>query len=89
MSMVTATTWVRQGFAARYPTKYDFDEDEFNRISKLARLQLDDAKEDLAEAQNGQDSERSEELANGVKVPAAFKKSKESGFSCTCFVTVR
>ena len=83
MSMVTATTWVLQGFAARYPIKYDFNEDEYNRIAKLARLQLDDAKEDLAGAQKEQGDDGKGELGAGVKVPAAFKrKSKESGL-CT------
>lgn len=51
MSMITATTWVPRGFAAPFPTKYDFNEEEYDRISKLAKLQLDDAKEDLEEAQ--------------------------------------
>lgn len=51
MSMITATSWVPRGFAAPFPKKYVFDEDEYARISKLAKLQLDDAKEDLEEAQ--------------------------------------
>lgn len=51
MSMITATTWVPRGFAAPFPSKYQFDEDEYDRISKLANLQLEDAKEDLEEAQ--------------------------------------
>ena len=49
--MITATTWVPRGFAAPFPTKYQFDEEEFERISKLAKLELDDAKDDLADAQ--------------------------------------
>jgi periodic tryptophan protein 1 len=49
--MITATTWVPRGYAAAFPTKYVFDDDEYERISKLAKLELDDAKEDLAEAQ--------------------------------------
>ena len=51
MSMITATPWVPRGVAAPFPTKYQFDEDEYDRISKLANLQLEDAKEDLEEAQ--------------------------------------
>jgi periodic tryptophan protein 1 len=51
MSMITATTWVPRGFAAPFPTKYEFDDDEYERIQKLANLQLDDAKEELEEAQ--------------------------------------
>jgi periodic tryptophan protein 1 len=51
MSMITATAWVPRGYAAAFPTKYVFDEDEYGRIAKLAKLQLDDAEEDLEEAQ--------------------------------------
>jgi periodic tryptophan protein 1 len=49
--MITATTWVPRGFAAPFPSRYQFDDDEYERISKLANLQLEDAKEDLEEAQ--------------------------------------
>jgi periodic tryptophan protein 1 len=52
MSMITATAWVPRGFAAPFPTKYTFDEEEFNRIAELAKLQLDDANEDLDEARD-------------------------------------
>ena len=51
MSMITATAWVPRGFAAPFPSRYQFDEDEYERISKLANQQLEDAKEDLREAQ--------------------------------------
>ncbi len=50
MSMITATAWVPRGFAAPFPTKYTFDEEEFARIAELAKLQLDDANEDLEDA---------------------------------------
>lgn len=52
MSMTLATTWVRRGVASQFPTKYDVDEEELSRISKLAKLQLEDAQEDLDAAQN-------------------------------------
>ena len=51
-SMITATAWVPRGHAAAFPTKYVFDEDEYARISKLAKLELDNAKEDLEAAKN-------------------------------------
>ncbi len=51
MSMITATAWVPRGFAAPFPSRYQFDEDEYDRISKLANLKLEDAKEELEEAQ--------------------------------------
>ena len=48
--MITAVSWVPRGYAAQFPTKYVFDDDEYERIAKLAKLELDDAKEDLDEA---------------------------------------
>jgi hypothetical protein len=54
-SMITATAWVPRGHAAAFPTKYVFDEDEYGRIAKLAKLQLDDAEDDLEEAREGVD----------------------------------
>ncbi|KAI4243301.1 MAG: hypothetical protein L6R42_010788, partial [Xanthoria sp. 1 TBL-2021] len=53
MSMITASAWVPRGQAAAFPTKYDVDETELARISKLAKLHLADAEEDLDEARNG------------------------------------
>lgn len=72
MSMITATTWVPRGFAAQFPTKYDFNEEEFERISKLAKLQLDSAQEDLDEARAGSAEEKETKVkggsSNGVAV---------------------
>ena len=53
MSMITATCWVPRGFAAPFPRRTDFDEAEFERIASLAKLQLEDAREDLADARHG------------------------------------
>jgi periodic tryptophan protein 1 len=36
---------VPRGFAAEEPKKYVLDDQEFERISKLAQLQLDDARD--------------------------------------------
>lgn len=64
MSMITATTWVPRGFAAPFPKKYEFDEDEFERIAELAKLQLDDAKEDLEEAKE-EEKKKSKSAVSG------------------------
>lgn len=69
MSMITATTWVPRGFAAPFPSKYTFDDEEYERISKLAKLQLDDAKEDLEEAQEEKNKDKKESNGGGVKLP--------------------
>lgn len=47
---------VPRGYAAAFPTKYVFDEDEYGRIAKLAKLQLEDAEEDLEEAKAAEKS---------------------------------
>ncbi|KAI0842229.1 WD40 repeat-like protein [Hypoxylon sp. FL0890] len=64
-SMITTSTWVPRGFAAPFPAKYNFDEEEFERIANLAKLQLDDANEELEEAQeeekNGENGDKGAE----------------------------
>lgn len=61
MSMITAVSWVPRGQAAQFPTKYVFDDEEYERISKLAKLELDDAKEDLEEAKAAAEEEEAGE----------------------------
>jgi periodic tryptophan protein 1 len=58
--MITTTSWVKRGVAAQFPTKYVIDEAEMGRISKLARMQLEDAKEDMSAAQDGKADEEEE-----------------------------
>ncbi|KAG0650787.1 putative WD repeat-containing [Hyphodiscus hymeniophilus] len=82
MSMITATAWVPRGFAAPFPTKYNFDEEEFQRIAELAKLQLDDANEELEEARNGNskgDVEEAMEEDDGSDEEAPAKASKSKG----------
>ena len=72
MSMITATIWVARGAAAAFPTKYDVDEDELARISKLAKLKLDDAKDDLNDAEQHKNTTASEDSDiedSGTKLP--------------------
>ncbi|KAI8391614.1 WD40-repeat-containing domain protein [Radiomyces spectabilis] len=49
--MISAIQWIRKGVAARHPEKYNLDDKEYERISQLAAEQLEDAKEDLKEAE--------------------------------------
>lgn len=77
--MITATTWVPRGFAAPFPNKYVFDEDEYDRISKLAKLQLDDAKEDLEEAQE----EEKQKKANGSGGTTKAQDTEYDSLLCT------
>lgn len=76
MSMITASAWVPRGAAANFPVRYDIDESELARISKLAKLQLDDANEDLDDAQNGEPNESdADDSEDGL--PAKATKSQE------------
>merc|ERR1711939_1142904 len=81
MSMITATAWVPRGFAAPFPTRYTFDEEEFQRIAELAKLQLDDANEDLEDArkevaeENG-DEAMKENDGSDDEAPSKTIKSK-------------
>lgn len=80
MSMTLATTWVRRGVAAQFPTKYQVDEKELSRISELARLQLEDAQEDLENAQQAQDANESEDSDSdaGVATTDAAQSSRNA-----------
>ncbi|KAI7902100.1 WD40-repeat-containing domain protein [Cokeromyces recurvatus] len=49
--MISAIQWIRKGAAARHPNKYDLNDEEYNRISKLAAEELEDAKEELKAAE--------------------------------------
>lgn len=66
--MITTSTWVPRGFAAPFPQKYNFDEEEFERIASLAKLKLDDANDDLEEAQakDGDEASDKEESKKGA-----------------------
>jgi periodic tryptophan protein 1 len=82
MSMITATAWVPRGFAAPFPTKYNFDEEEFQRIAELAKLQLDDANEELEEARNEAGKEKNAEAMDedaGSDEDAPVKATKSTG----------
>jgi hypothetical protein len=84
MSMITAAQWVPRGFAAQFPQIYKLDESEFERIAGLAKLQLDDAEEDLKEAQeDGEDVEEEnesndEEMGEKVEKVEKVKKQKKT-----------
>lgn len=76
MSMITASTWVPRGSASAYPKKYDVDESELARISKLAKLQLDDAKADLDNANAGREDETATENSSDEERGARLPRSQ-------------
>lgn len=75
-SMITTTAWVRRGVAAQFPSKYEIDEEEMGRISKLARMQLEEAQEGLNAAQ---DEAMEEDDKEDGSTEGADKKETQSG----------
>ncbi|KAI0392870.1 WD40 repeat-like protein [Xylariaceae sp. FL0594] len=76
-SMITTSAWVPRGFAAPFPSRYNFDEAEFERIAELAKLQLDDANDDLEEARAGEEDASQESAAGSDKDSAASAKKQK------------
>jgi periodic tryptophan protein 1 len=49
-NLISAVSWVRRGVAARHPRKYILDDKELERVSALARIELEDARVELERA---------------------------------------
>ncbi len=49
-NLISAISWVRRGVAAQNPEKYVLDEKELERVSTLARIELEDARVELERA---------------------------------------
>jgi periodic tryptophan protein 1 len=64
--MISSLYWVRKGVATEIPEKYELDDKEYDRINRLATIQLEEAEEDLEKNQKTKmidDSEIDPELA--------------------------
>ncbi len=78
--MISANCWVPRGFASEFPEKYELDDSELERINELAQLQLDDAKNDLANAEEDEEAEEAEQessTAKAAKAAGALKSQLE------------
>ncbi|KAH9945055.1 transducin family protein/WD-40 repeat family protein [Epithele typhae] len=49
-SLISSVAWVRRGVTVRHPTKYVLDDQELERVSALARIELEDARAELEKA---------------------------------------
>jgi periodic tryptophan protein 1 len=49
-SLISAVSWVRRGVALQNPSKYVLDDKELERVSALARIELEDAQVELKRA---------------------------------------
>ena len=76
--MITASTWVPRGGPAAVPRKYQFDEDELDRISQLAKLQLSNAQEALDAVQKGSNEDyQAEDSDMEVDATSSNPRSRE------------
>jgi len=49
-NLISAVAWVRRGVSAQHPQKYVLDDRELERVSALARIELEDARIELERA---------------------------------------
>jgi len=49
-SLISCVTWVKRGVAAQHPIKYVLDDNELQRVSALARIEIEDARKELEQA---------------------------------------
>ena len=49
-NLISSVAWVRRGVSAQHPTKYILDDRELERVSALARIELEDARIELERA---------------------------------------
>ncbi|KDQ57139.1 hypothetical protein JAAARDRAFT_58614 [Jaapia argillacea MUCL 33604] len=49
-SLISSVAWVKRGVSAQHPAKYILDDKELERVSALARIELEDARTELQRA---------------------------------------
>jgi len=55
-SLISCVSWVKRGVSVAHPDKYVLDEQELERVSALARIELEDAKKELERAHKAAES---------------------------------
>lgn len=64
-NLISAVAWVKRGVATQQPQKYVLDDNELQRVSALAHIELEDARVEMERAHKaaqemGNDSEEDE-----------------------------
>lgn len=57
-SLISAVAWVKRGVAVQHPSKYVLDDKELQRVSALARIEVEDARVELERAHEAAKSMR-------------------------------
>ena len=83
-SLISSVSWVRRGVSAHNPSKYVLDDAELQRVSALARIELEDAKVELERAhkaaqsmnqRDDDDDDDGEDEGSWVELVATFFRS--------------
>ncbi|KZT19043.1 transducin family protein/WD-40 repeat family protein [Neolentinus lepideus HHB14362 ss-1] len=61
-SLISCVSWVKRGLADQHPSKYILDDKELERVSSLARIELEDARLELQRAH-----EAAQAMGNGAE----------------------
>lgn len=64
-TLISSSIWVRRGVAAQFPQRYDLDDQELERVTRMAGSRLEQVKEDLAQAQLEEEKVDVEEMIAG------------------------
>lgn len=80
--MISATKWVPRGYATEFPVKYTMDDEELERLSELAKLKIEEAKNEMEDIEDAteQDVEALEEKAKLDEEIDNDPELKEFGF---------
>lgn len=70
--MISSSCWVPRGFASEFPEKYELNDEEMERITAMANLELNDAKEGLEEAQ--EEESKSVQLKDQIELDDDLKE---------------
>ncbi|EGV62409.1 rRNA-processing protein [Yamadazyma tenuis] len=69
--MLSASTWVPRGYAAEFPEKYELDDEEMERITAMAKLQLGDNAHEEDEDQ--EDTHKAQALKEDIEIDDDLK----------------
>ncbi|KAG7665272.1 PWP1 [[Candida] subhashii] len=72
--MISSSTWVPRGFASEFPEKYELNDEEMERITAMANLELSEAKQGLAEAQEEQEGTKGNALKEQIEIDDDLKE---------------
>ncbi|KAK7681119.1 hypothetical protein QCA50_015734 [Cerrena zonata] len=75
--MISSSSWVPRGFASEFPEKYELDDAEMERITQMANLELNDAREDLANEQGEEeddDEDKDQKLKEQIEIDDDLKE---------------